>query len=457
MEPWVAVVMLLVAVLGLPWALLGGLDLLKRWAWLQAARRLGLQFEPGGLLAGDALHGHRNGYPVWILAHHRRQTFARLRLPDFPDGIELRAAGWLRDPGTQSLGDRIFDRRVAASGPEGPLRARLGLARRRRIAAQLQHPPGPLGAELWVAGGEIAFACPGMILRTRRLERIVQAMEDLAEALSVHRGVPEQLSEVALDGQEPPVVREGALRALVLRYPGSAATTRAAHALLQSPKPTLRLWAGRGLARTPAGATVLQTMTHNKNLPASLRAEALRRMADVETVSVRDTATAVLETGPAELRTTAAKRLATYPESLSNLVRRTRRETDKNAQLALVHGILRQAEPQHSPQREAALLRLIQSTHRQVRSAAVQGLGRVGGRSAIPPLKAIRRARWHDPGLGRHVAAALHQIRARLGPAQAGQLSVADEPSEGSLTLSPARRGALTVSEPESDLLPPTG
>ena len=449
------VVMLLGAVLGLPWALLGGLDLLKQWAWLRAGRRLGLQFEPGGLLAGDALHGRRNGFALWILAHHRRQTFARLRMPDLPDGVELRAAGWLKAPGTMTVGDRTFDRKISIRGPDGPLRARLGRSRRRRLTAQLLHPPGPLGAELWVAGGEVAFACPGMILRPGRLERIVKAMEELANTLTTPRGVAEQLQEIACDQDEPHAVREGALRALVVRHEASVATQKAAGDLLNAPEPTLRLWAARARARTVDGARVLQDLVRNKDIPASLRAEALRRLMDADTISVRTTALLVLENGPPELRTTAAQRLASYPDSLRALLHRTSRETDENAQLALLQGVLRGTDIGHDPKREPALLRLAHSNFRQIRNAAVIGLGRIGGRPAIAPLMAIRRTRWHDPTLGRQINATINQIRARMGPAQAGQLSITEGPTGGNLGLSSVGPGTLALTDPKGGI--PTG
>jgi HEAT repeat protein len=97
------------------------------------------------------------------------------------------------------------------------------------------------------------------------------------------------------------------------------------------------------------------------------------------------------------------------------------------------------------PAAETTLLRLVASPDHRVALAAGSALGLCGSAPALPPLRALARAKELDPREVNAVEAAILRIESRLPDATPGGLSLSDDDPSGALSLAHAEPGELSL------------
>lgn len=203
--------------------------------------------------------------------------------------------------------------------------------------------------------------------------------------------------------------------------------------------------------RTAAGATLrhgptLLAIAENSKCRLETRIQAVRGLSRVSyEVSVAALTRLVTTSQSAKLVGESLEVLARHGalpavDVLENLVEKHPRQVSWQ--------IARLLENVSGPQVEGLLCELLQNDWLETRIRAAESLGSVGTYSAVVPLRALT-SFGNAPAAKLVAEAAIERIQERLGPVDAGRLSMVDGHAGGELSVA-LGEGALSQAEPES-------
>jgi hypothetical protein len=322
------------------------------------------------------------------------------------------------------IGDRHFDDEFYVQGAAPLARALLDAETRRRLGMLFR---GELGVEtrrvrvalagdrLQVELRERSFANNGENLRV-----ILPKVLAVARRLVAPADVPARLTSNL--GEEPdPRVRLACLQTLVREFPDSSATRAALLAARSDASDEVRLRAAMAL-----GAEGRPTLLSLASDETTLDACAGRAVGALGEHLEPSRAAEILD------RARQSRRVATAAACLEALGRRgggdfvARLSTVLHEETADLAAIAAAALGETGLEAaEAPLVAALACVSTPVRIAAARALGRVGGVSAVPPLReAGEQARDRD--LGRAVRQSIAEIQSRLKGAAPGQLSLSE-------------------------------
>ena len=401
----------------------------RKVAWDYVARELGLERSSRGWLREEALGGVVEGLAVQVtLSARNKEETTRLQVgaPDSalqPVAFHPRAPhllGRLREGQSARTGDAIFDETIFVCGDPMAAQALLGAdARAQTLSLVTTYgavlAEGTLVVELpskKLSGAAVAAALWQMLSAARALIAARERSADPPRALA-HHALHDPVAEV----------RGRAFEALARQFGESPWTREVADAMPPFSAPDrefLRLCCcSDAVAR--AG---LDEMART-NLPLALRGGALRVL--VERFGYGESRACLLEAlgAPSVVDRVAAVELIAAAGDLEQVPRLAAlmlREDDTGAvAYAQALGVLGDARA------EADLLQLLRREVDVVQCAAAVALGRVGTVHAIEPLLPFTEGMLRSGPVKEASREAVRAIQSRLGPVEAGRLSLAED------------------------------
>ncbi|MBI3268182.1 MAG: HEAT repeat domain-containing protein [Planctomycetes bacterium] len=417
-----------------------------RRAWEVAAAELGLQLVKRTSHMGFALTGRLHGFPVSVdmvlRGGKHKKTYTRFSITgtEIFEGLTFHEEGLLTKLGKVFTGEDVqvgsadFDRRALVSGLQAESLAVLD-ERTRPMLLQFLKQGGKL------EGGTLSLERPETIKEPRALAWNVQAVVELARALSIKKQeVPDRLLRNATQDPEPGVRRRN-LEALLTGFAGSVEARSACEAALREKNPAIRLLAIQGLGE--AGWTAAQELVEAADVPLELRAEALGHLVEVlpneRLLPIVERALAS-RWEPLVCPALAGFRRLRHPPAFESLEARAREAQHPATVTALAEAL----GEHYGARAQAALLGLLRHESFAPRVAAARWLGRVGDVGAVEPLLACAQA---APLLGGELRGAARDavkaIQGRLSGAEGGCLTLAESGGE---------TGALSMVRPAGDL-----
>ena len=333
-------------------------------------------------------------------------------------------------------GDAEFDRVVLLRGAE----LRVVAICDRRVRAMIRELVSQRGT---VAQGQVRLELQGGTETFGEIVGPARAVAGLARALSERAEQPAALL-LRQNAVGDPVagVRRRALELLLRSFPGHAETRAALEALTTDPDPEVRLLATLNHDDGSAGDR-LSEMALDASLTNAARADALSRLVmgkpGVGVLPVVERALADRSPRVRAVAVDAVGRAHHHP-AIATLLSLATKAADPDEQRALCDAFWRLRDPAA----ERVLLDLFERGGLSVRLAAARALGRVGGVSAVEPLRNAA-AGLLAGELGRIAAEAVAAIQARLTHAAEGQLSVLDGPDEAGRVSVATAAGAVSV------------
>jgi len=416
-------------------------------AWNDLARRLGLTPRVRRFRLFRQMNGTIDGCKVTIEIVDRRQfifeSTEATRIEVTPPqvmpslGIARRGAWTAIESVVQNeelTGDPTFDARVSLRGNTPQVRAMMGADARKRVLDALHCDVAPkhdlLNAmarhvgesQVEVVHGVWRYTFPTEVLTTSVDDRVSWLIENARTLASGAADIPAALA-AHVEADPEPGVRQRCLETLARAFHDTPAAQRAGLAMLDVPDVALRLVAAE-LAGGDRAREVLTALVGDKDLEPAHRLAALELLTrDHPYGALGSTLDAAVRSGKPALVASAvtvigrardASRLATLRELASAM----------DAEVALQ--VARALGKIQDPSTEPELLRLLEHASIAVQRAAAVGLGRVGSVGAVEPL--LRRAQgvFTDLDLKRDARDAIARIQNRLGPVDAGRLTVAD-------------------------------
>lgn len=399
---------------------------LRRRSWRQLAADLGLEVD--ATTFSVRLRGHLRGFKVG--------------LSPAKNGISIEVSGvhpgftFRRETGLArafkpdvEIGDPSFDDRVRVEGDTRIAQALLDEETRRQIEILVVHGAGSL------SGGTLRRSVPTI----QQAAQPLRAMLELAARLRSpsDKELPDLLARQALEGGSLGV-RLQAFRRLRTSFPRSEILSETARKLRTTWDVPMRLEACRVLLRKPApegagAAEELMKLAQRDHIDSSSRRSALEWVARSIFRKEHVPSFAKLlrdrDGAPPEVRIAALEALArseALPELLSAPL------PDDAAEAEALAGCLgRLGEAAAQPR----LLQLLRHSRDTVRAAAAEALGAVGDARAVEPLREASSGVLGKLALGREADSAIARIQARLGGAQAGEISMVPVgPLEGAVS-----------------------
>ena len=359
------------------------------------------------------------------------ETRIEVRLLVAPEFADVRIRQASRTAGDVTVGDPGFDNAFALEGPELNLLALLDSNTRRHMRAvsavgRLEIAPGRIEA---------------VISRDGLVSEILPSLLDIAERLGTPIDLQRSLIENVKQDSEGGVRLQNLL--LLLREsPGDPAAVEALRAACLDRSPAIRMRAAKEL-----GAEGRDTLLQ---IARGLEDDAL----SAEAVSILDRELPVEHTKTLLDRAWSTGRLQTAHACLEVLVRHGAAAVGALSEMLTLRNIelasaaAKALEEIAGPAAESALIRALQHEEDDIQVAAAKALGRVGSTAAVLPLQeAIERSRLN---LEVRAAAqhAIARIQSRVQGASPGQLSLATEGGQLSLSHDPA--GQLSLDETET-------
>jgi hypothetical protein len=417
---------------------------LMRRAWGRAARDLHLTLEPGRWPRRPTIHGRIGDAEIRVATRGvpKQATIVEVAgLGRYPCDVLLTTMV----PGAldgSPTGDLAFDREVFAGGPAHRVLAMLNRQARAVVRGCVVAFPGArIRTHSPPRETEVELEIPRIVDDARTIVQAVRNVLAVAQAISLGtRTIPDALADNACD--EMSGVRERCLAAMVDEYGRSALTDAACRTALADESIDVRLAAARGLRHEPEVDAMLERIVvdaaidpERRVLALVLRLRApiadvgplLERLLDERASAVRHFAMGAIGSRRWLAALDRLLAIAAHPPEADVAVLATTlgQLGDARAQPILLRWLEREGEPQ---------------------VAAVTALGRVGDVEAIPALEPLTRGILAPPTLKAVARDAIRAIQARLGPADAGRLSLVDlDESAGELGMTDDASGRVSL------------
>jgi hypothetical protein len=402
-------------------------------AWQAAARQLGLSFS--GPEATRSMSGVLNGVPV--RADFKRERGGAGKSSRIEEKTTFSAGGNGLIPATltlrrdtplgplrrifagrdHQLGDQGFDELIELSAIDAHGCAALSAAAREPLCELIE-----LGGEVQ-RGTLIYERIYDGVQESAWLVEMLQFLSRLTQLLTVpHGSLHQRLADNAMRDPDPGVRLQN-LRFLTdpsTRTP-SALLGSTARALLSDGNDRVRLLAALQLG--VEGSPVLSELATDPHVQTELRVEAVRELGARDTVELEPLLATLLGSTPPEVVCTAltiigTRRLDSFAAAVVDCTANEHEQVRVIAAITLAH------VPSNGA--EEALIRLLSDSSSDVQCASAEALGAIGSVAAVEPLlplaKRFGRAKVRQAARG-----AIGRIQSRLGTAEAGLLSLADD------------------------------
>jgi HEAT repeat protein len=433
-----AALVIMVVVWSLAAAIAGSQNHRKRleqefYAWHEAAAQLGLELK--GAHDKRSMFGVLNGVPVRVeykrrarstgksTAAHETTTFVAGGDGRIPSSLALRKDSSLLsivrlvDGSDVPIGDEAFDELAELSQVDAHVCAALSFSARYSLRAWLER-----GVDVH-DGVVVCQMTSGVSHEPAWLAETLQAMARLAQEISV---TPDTLhGRLATNAVQDP---SAGVRLQNFRYladPNTGAprelVVSIARTLAKDQYPSVRFAAARQLGRE--GIPALLGVASDMAAGESLRADALFALQELQAPELVGVLQRLLRQGSPELMHAAlsivsASRLSALSPAVVQCA-----PVDDEAVRAAVAGTLAVLAPSNA---EATLLQLLADTSADVQRAAAEALGAIGSVAAVEPLLLLAKGLARSE-LRQAARAAIASIQSRLGDAEAGRLSLADD------------------------------
>lgn len=310
------------------------------------------------------------------------------------------------------------------------------------------------GDQLAISEGVVSFDSP-FAMRDGELEPALAAVIHMARRLTDAYDAEQATIDEArllLDNleQDPdPLVRSRAADVLLREFP--AHRDEAFSLAREDPSPEVRFAAARHMKNE--SFDVILDVLHDGETTDGLAERALRhllrRFPPGRTIPILED---ILRKGERHLLRIAVRHLGElrYQPAIPLLEEVTKGRPSREIEILVAQALGGMGTDAAEP----PLIELLRSSDVEVQVAAAEALGYVGTRRALPPLGVAKSG-------GRSVRAAaqaaVHMIRARLGPAGTGALSLVENGGEsGRLSLDAAQAGGLSPAQDGEKLTPNT-
>lgn len=402
-------------------------------AWQAAARKLGLSFS--GPEATRSISGSLNGVPVRADFRRERRGAGKTSRTEervvfcaggrgqIPTSLAVRRDSTFRSLGRlvygqdEKVGDPDFDDPVEVSRMDAWVCAALSEEARRLLCSLVEK-----GGE--ARGGQLSYEClTDSSQDTAWLVEMLELLSQLTQRLTVTNGSLHQRLADNAKSDPSPGVRLQSLRFLTdaaTRTP-SELLASTARVLLTDEQVSVRLLAALQLG--PEGSPVLGELVMNPQVATALRVQALREL-DTQGAPDLDAVLAkLLGPSPPELVCTAltiiaARRLDVFSAAVVECAA-SEHESVRVAAAAALGSLSASAG-------EATLIRLLSDSSSDVQCASATSLGVTGSVAAVEPLLPLAE-RFGRAQLRQAARGAIGRIQSRLGNAEAGSLSLADD------------------------------
>ncbi len=446
-------VVMVIAKLGMVIFLAGARWLYVNWTlrrWDRALKSLGFATNTKNRLIDYQLHGGNGRFEIRVKRGFRFGwppfvNTVTLRGGGLPDTLTARAAkrsffSLFSEPqpelGEVVTGDSQFDESVVLHGDPQEALAHLDAEARRSVRRLLAQSGAYVGA------AEIGFEGPKTDSDPQTLRRLVTDLVSAGEVLSNDgRPRPETLAHNAISD---PVgaVRLRNLRALLAAFPESPDARRAAQQAMGTTDHYARFEGARFLGND--GVPCMVALVGDALAVVSLRTQALSWLLSERTPQQAAPALeAALRSGHEQLERAAIKAVADLrygglTPAIGDLADGCNAETA--VLIAETLGLLGGTAV------EQVLVALLRRRDNTVRIACAQALSKVGSVLAVEPLLPLTEGLFTSGDVKEAAKDAVEKIRARIGPADHGRLSLVEgDDDRGALTL--AHNGELSLAD----------
>lgn len=419
-------------------------------AWQQAADDLGLHLTWG---TSPRMEGRIDGVAVEVAIAYSQTDVGNLvtrftiRSPSIPPHLSVRAEGLLTRVGAAlgmgdlQTGDRDFDDAVHVTGEEIETLSLLDGEARRLLSRFVANGRGRIEA------GELIFERPLFLRDSESIVRRARALVRLARQLGRKKETVAAALLRNVQKEEDPGVRSRILQVLLRRFPhGPEASRACAWALENLPDPPTQLLAGRHLG--PAGWDYLQRLVAG-DAPDAVRSAALDHLvATMPHERLIPFLEHVLEVNPANLWPAVLRALGGRgPAAAFGRTAGLAPGGDGPIATAVAEVLWHRGEARAEP----VLTGLLLHPDAKARAVAAATLGEIGTIRAVEPLLACEQAASLLEGDVRKAArAAIEAIQRRLGPVDAGRLSLAEAQGVAGALSEVKAEGALSLAGEEA-------
>jgi hypothetical protein len=332
-------------------------------------------------------------------------------------------------------GDADFDRAVRVGGPEPPTLAVLNARTRLRIRKLVGKGSGQ------VVHGRVQCTVEGTLQGGEGIPAKLDELLGLARLLQVDAGqVPRLLADNACEDPDPGVRRRN-LEVLARSYPERPEAKAAGHALLEDQEPSIRLLAAELCGEE--GRAVLRELVADAKVDAATRAGALSQLTrrgidhdvqDLVALAIRSREEALARAAVAAAGAHRATSL--LPELL---------ERAEGASEGLLVELVRALGNLRDPRAEPQLIALLRNEHPPVRTLACDGLAELGTVAAVEPLLELTGLLKQPAEVRTAAREAIRTIQGRLGSAEHGRLSIAEEDDRSGAVSMAVDSGAVSM------------
>jgi HEAT repeat protein len=400
-------------------------------AWRRAGKKLGLSGP--GLFVGLRLDGFVGPFGVRVEQQgDRTRIVVHDERPSALSGLHWRAApGQIAADPVVATGDVSFDDRVVAHG-DPILAAAFFSAPMRRLIL------GAMAGGGRFEEGVLSLDVPRPPGSTTALVSAIRAAVALARRMTRPRDRAACLTSNAL--RDPvPAVRLNCLERLCESFPKRAA--RVLRVALRDPDPAVRLRAATALPKE--GRRALLSLATSLRLDENVQAQAIAALVRPPAREMSHVLVAAIKRGRRRVALEAIAALG-FTGSRSALARLAPLTGSGDAGIRTA--AIRALGATRQPGAQASLVRALTFESSEDREAAAEALGALGTVTAVAPLRAAVEAHPLDLGLRRIAGLAIESIQARASGAERGQLSIADQPGVGGLSLAASEAGQLSLS-----------
>jgi hypothetical protein len=397
----IAIVAALGVGLGIAWVVSGPKmqpDRAAEFCWNEFATRLGLEYDPGGILKGPYISGSVGTMSLLMDTFHQQG-----------DGSKLLYTRCVVDAGGNL--PEGFDGQAKAKATDDPAKRLLAQATRYHINNLIKK----LGAT--ISGGKIRLVRPGSVWSPQVMIKMVKHIVAICEFLCIDpKDVAGKLLHGSRDTTIPDDMRADFKRVLMETYPGSIESDSAAAELIDDPDPRTRLRAAKSLGAK--GIPTLIKVGRDPGMTREVREEAVSHLIRTDApeqvgAGIRNLLTSThAEVFRVTLAVVRRMRYAPALRTLMELASDSRVSGDQAASITEAIGEMGDVNCQ------PLLINLLNHDFLLVRRRAAAALGRQGNANALPALDGVMKSSNVNRRLKELCNSAMKSIRMRSGIAE---------------------------------------
>ena len=394
----VAIIAALGVGLGIAWVVSGPKmqpDRAAEFCWNEFATRLGLDYDPGGILKGPYISGSVSGMSLMMDTFHQQG-----------DGSKVLYTRCVVDAG-DNLPDG-FDSQSRATAADEQAKRLLAQATRFHINNLIKR----LGAT--ITRGKVRLVRPGSVWSPQVMIKTVQHIIAICEFLCIDPSdVAGKLLHGSRDTTMTDEMRADFKRVLMENFAGSVESDSAAAELIEDADPRTRLRAAKSLG--VKGIATLLKVGRDPGMTREVRDEAVAQLIRLDAPDqVKPCIRQLLTSTHAEVFriTLAVVRRTRYLPAVPTLTELARDARISGDQVASITEVIGEMGDLNS---QPLLISLLNHDFLLVRRRAAAALGRLGNATALPALGMVMSGRNVNRRLKELCGTAMKAIRMRSG------------------------------------------